>query len=127
VVDETAHVVIEADRHRLNQAMMNLIRNAAEHSPPGGRVRIGSKVDWRGSIRMWVRDHGESIPVEERERIFERFSRVGADRRKTEGAGLGLAIVTAIAEGHGGRVELTTPAGGGNVFTIVIPAQDRVS
>lgn len=123
VVERAEHKVIEADRHRLNQAMMNLIRNAAEHSPAGTNVRIGSRVDWRGRTHLWVRDEGESIPPEDRTRIFDRFARVGTERRKTEGAGLGLAIVAAIAAAHGGKVEVDAPYRGGNVFTIIIPSR----
>lgn len=121
-VDGAQHAVIQADRHRLNQAMMNLIRNAAEHSPAGTKVRIGSKIDWRDRVHLWVRDEGESIPPEDRERIFDRFARVGTERGKTEGAGLGLAIVAAIAEAHGGKVEVESPRRGGNIFEIVFPS-----
>lgn len=121
-VDGSDHVVVEADRHRLNQAMMNLIRNAVEHTPPGTKVRIGSRLDWRGNVHLWVRDEAEPIPEPDRERIFDRFSRVETERRKTEGAGLGLAIVAAIAEGHGGKVTLDCPDDGGNLFSITIPS-----
>jgi two-component system, OmpR family, sensor kinase len=122
VVESVDHVVVEADRHRLNQAMMNLIRNAVEHSPAGTRVRIGSRLDWRGNVHLWVRDEGAPIAPEDRDRIFERFARVESGRRKTEGAGLGLAIVSAIATAHGGKVTLDSPEDGGNVFTISFPS-----
>jgi two-component system OmpR family sensor kinase len=127
VVEAVDHVVVEGDRHRLNQAMMNLIRNAAEHSPAGTRVLIGSRLDWRGNVRLWVRDEGEAISPEDRARIFERFSRVESGRRKTEGAGLGLAIVAAIAEAHGGDVTLENPKSGGNLFTITFPSRPSPS
>lgn len=123
VVESVDHVVVEGDRHRLNQAMMNLIRNAVEHSPAGSRVLIGSRLDWRGNVHLWVRDEGEAISSADRSRIFERFARVESGRRKTEGAGLGLAIVAAIAEAHGGAVSLTSPEEGGNKFTITFPSQ----
>jgi two-component system, OmpR family, sensor kinase len=122
VVESVDHVVVEADRHRLNQAMMNLIRNAAEHSPAGTEVRIGSRLDWRGRVHLWVRDRGEPIPLGDRERIFDRFARVDTERRKTEGAGLGLAIVAAIAQAHGGQVSLEPHHSGGNLFAIVFPS-----
>ncbi len=121
-VESSDHVVVEADRHRLNQAMMNLIRNAVEHTPAGSEVRIGSRLDWRGNVHLWVRDDGVPISEDDRARIFDRFARVDTERRKTEGAGLGLAIVAAIAEAHGGEVALDAPAGGGNLFTITIPS-----
>jgi two-component system OmpR family sensor kinase len=122
LVESTDHVVVEADRHRLNQAMMNLIRNAVEHTPPGTPVRIGSKLFRGRDVRMWVGDEGEPIPDEDRARIFERFARIESGRRRTEGAGLGLAIVTAIAEAHGGEVQLESGERIGNVFTIIIPS-----
>lgn len=125
VVERADHVVIEADRHRLNQAMMNLIRNAVEHSPPGAPVRIGSKLDWRGRVQLWVADDGQSIPSDDRERIFDRFARVESERRKTEGAGLGLAIVAAIAEAHHGTVEVDSADGNGNIFTLTIPSEPK--
>lgn len=122
IVESVDHVVVEADRHRLNQAMMNLIRNAAEHSPAGAEVRIGSKLDWRGRVHLWVRDGGEPIPDADKEKIFERFARVTTERRKTDGAGLGLAIVAAIAHAHRGEVSVEAHYGGGNVFSIVFPS-----
>jgi signal transduction histidine kinase len=72
-----------------------------------------------------VADKGVSIPEQDRERIFDRFARVESERRRTEGAGLGLAIVAAIAEAHGGKVEVGSANGGGNLFTITIPSQER--
>ena len=122
-VERADHVVIEADRHRLNQAMMNLIRNTVEHSPAGTPVRIGSKLNWRGNVSMWVADEGEPIPEDLRERIFDRFARVGSNRHKTNGAGLDLAITAAIAEAHGGNVGVATSPNGGNVFTVTIPSK----
>lgn len=127
VVESTDHVVIEADRHRLNQAMMNLIRNAVEHTPTGTQVGIGARLSWRGDVQLWVRDQGEPISEADRARIFDRFARLESDRRKTDGAGLGLAIVAAIAEAHGGGVDLETSADGGNVFTITIPSTTNIA
>lgn len=124
LLDGVDHAVIEADRHRLNQAMMNLARNAAEHSPPGMPVHIGSSIA-DGRVRLWVRDEGEPIPPERRADVFNRFSRLDSGRRRTDGAGLGLAIVKAIAEAHGGTISLETPEQGGNLFTITIPTQSR--
>lgn len=123
LVESGPDAVIEADRHRLNQAMMNLLRNAAEHSPKGAAVHIGSRL-LDDEVHLWVRDEGEAIAESDRQRIFERFSRVATGRRRTEGAGLGLAIVSAIASAHGGEVRVDPAPELGNIFTIVIPARD---
>jgi signal transduction histidine kinase len=108
---ETAVVVIAADRHRLTQALLNLAKNAVQHSAAGSTVSLGSRAVG-DEVRFWVKDEGEGIPAAERTRIFERFSRGRGGPRRSDGAGLGLAIVEAIAEAHGGRVELASTPGG---------------
>ena len=116
--------VIEADRQRLTQAVVNLAQNAVEHSEPGDRIELGSELR-DGQARLWVSDSGPGVASADRERIFERFARAGRSRRRSEGAGLGLAIVRTIAEAHGGRVELESEPGRGATFTIVVPAAER--
>jgi signal transduction histidine kinase len=125
-LDSCATGEIEADRQRLTQAMLNLARNAHEHTPLDAEVGIGS--DWAdGAIRFWVRDRGPGVSPEDRERIFERFARGGSGRGRSEGAGLGLAIVRSIAEAHGGRVALSSRPGDGATFTIVLPVRPQSS
>ena len=113
-----------ADRQRITQAVMNLVRNAAEHTEPGASITLGSEI--RGTdARLWVTDTGPGIPVAEQGRIFERFARGDTASARTEGAGLGLAITRAIAEAHGGRVELRSRPGQGATFAIVIPTGEE--
>jgi signal transduction histidine kinase len=109
--------MIVADRQRLTQAVMQLARNAVQHTEEGAEIGIGSAAS-PVEARFWVRDTGDGVPAEYRERIFERFER-GATS-SPEGAGLGLAIVSAIARAHGGRVELESSEEGAT-FTIVVP------
>jgi two-component system, OmpR family, sensor kinase len=119
-VEEAAPVVMTGDRQRLAQALMNLLRNAAEHTSPGTVIALGSAAT-PSEVRFWVRDAGPGIPYSDQERIFERFARGRAGRRATGGAGLGLAIVRAIVEAHGGRVELQSVPGSGATFTLILP------
>jgi two-component system OmpR family sensor kinase len=119
-VEEVANVVLVADRQRITQAIMNLMRNALEHTPDGTPVSVGSRVVG-DTAQIWVRDAGPGIPVEDRERLFERFSRGEGGRHSAGGAGLGLSIVKSIAEAHGGRVELETAVGLGSTFTLIVP------
>jgi signal transduction histidine kinase len=119
VVEQTGRGRIEADRQRLTQAMMQLAQNAAEHTEEGGVITLGSALA-NGQARLWVRDDGPGVAALDRDRIFRRFSRGGA--RASEGAGLGLAIVRAIAEAHHGRIELDSRPGEGAQFTLVLPA-----
>jgi two-component system OmpR family sensor kinase len=110
--------IVVADRQRLTEAMLALAENAATHSGDE-RVWLGSNVE-NGTVRLWVRDAGIGIPVDEQAAIFERFRR-GGNASRGRGSGLGLAIVKAIAEAHGGRVEVESALGRGATFTIVIP------
>jgi len=119
-----AHGRIVADRQRLTQAVMNLATNAARHTAPGDPIEIGAELDG-GYARLWVRDSGPGVPAVDRERIFERFAQADGNRRRADGAGLGLAIVRAIAEAHGGQVELDTIEGRGSRFTVIIPEETK--
>ena len=117
-----AEGLLVADRQRLTQAVMGLAQNAVQHTQDGDPVWIGSAVD-RGEARLFVRDIGPGIPPADQERIFERFARASASARRSEGAGLGLSIVRAIAEAHGGRVELASDVGAGSTFAVVVPLE----
>ncbi len=111
---------IVADRQRLTQAMINLAQNATQHTKDGDVIALGSALI-NGKAHFWVRDTGEGIALADQQRIFERFARSSNSSRRSEGAGLGLSIVRAIALSHGGRVELVSRLRQGSTFTIVIP------
>ena len=110
----------DADRQRLTQAMMGLAQNAVQHTAPGTTVALGSEAR-NGVVRLWVRDDGPGVPSADQERIFERFARGSDGRRRSEGAGLGLSIVKAIAEAHDGAVHVSSAPGRGATFTIEVP------
>ncbi len=76
-----------------------------------------------GKVHLWVRDTGAGISLADQKRIFERFARGSASRRRPEGMGLGLAIVRAIAEAHGGSIELVSKPGAGSTFTLILPPE----
>jgi two-component system, OmpR family, sensor kinase len=111
---------IVADRQRITQAMMNLTRNAVEHTSEEDEIEVGGSVRGDTAV-LWVRDAGDGIAPEDQGRIFERFARGSGDGRRYEGSGLGLAIVKAIAEAHGGRVTVRSRPGVGSAFTILLP------
>jgi two-component system, OmpR family, sensor kinase len=122
-LDGTGVGIVVADQHRLTQAVMNLADNAVRHTRDAETIWLGSS-QIADSVRLWVRDEGPGIQAADRERIFERYVRGDPGRRgaQTDGTGLGLAIVRAIAEAHGGHVELDSGSGLGATFTIVLPA-----
>ncbi|MEV1286678.1 ATP-binding protein [Micromonospora sp. NPDC049679] len=99
---------IEADPSRLHQVFANLLENAARHSPPGGTVLVAAELRAE-HLRFDVTDEGEGIPVEERSRVFERFTR--GERATDGGTGLGLAIAQWVVELHGGTITVTDPPG----------------
>lgn len=113
---------VTLDRQRFTQAVMNLVQNAVRHTQEGDTIAIGS-TSKDGYLHFWVKDTGEGIVPADQERIFHRFARatdVDQDDR-FEGAGLGLAIVEAIVNAHGGWVELSSQLGHGSTFTLVMP------
>ncbi|NJM72688.1 MAG: HAMP domain-containing histidine kinase [Scytonema sp. RU_4_4] len=121
-LDAVAKGRMVADRQRVTQAMMNLAQNATQHTDKNDTIYIGSVVS-KGKVSFWVRDTGEGIALADQQQIFERFARAAASRRRSEGAGLGLSIVRAIALAHGGQVNLKSKLGQGSTFTIVLPLE----
>ena len=120
ILETTARVAAYLDPQRITQALIALADNASRFTPPGGRIGVGSQLSG-GWLRFWVADSGPGVSEQDRARIFERFAH-GTGQR-SEGAGLGLAIVRAIALAHGGDVTVDSVAGRGATFTVVIPAQ----
>jgi signal transduction histidine kinase len=113
-----AHV----DPLRISQALDNLVSNAIKYSPDGGSVRV-SATSGDGLVRLHVEDTGMGMTAADAGRVFTRFFRSPAVRDGSiPGAGLGLSITKAIAEGHGGSISCRTSPGHGSTFTLELPA-----
>jgi two-component system, OmpR family, sensor kinase len=106
-----------ADRQRLTQAMLQLAANAVQHTSTGDAVWFGGALEG-GTLRLWMRDSGPGFPEADRQRVFERFARADA-HRPSDGAGLGLSIVKAIAVGHGGTAHVRT----GSTVELILPVK----
>ncbi|ARP73956.1 two-component sensor histidine kinase [Streptomyces pluripotens] len=116
-------VTVTGDAHRLHQVLANLLANARVHTPAGTKVTVILDVDG-GWIRLRVHDDGPGVPEDVRSGVFERFTRAEHRRRPGStggGAGLGLSIVAAVAEAHGGGVGLESRPGS-TTFTVRLPA-----
>jgi signal transduction histidine kinase len=114
-----ADAVADADRVRIEQVAANLLDNAIKYTPSGGSVTIeGAREDGRALLR--VSDTGVGIPSDEVPRIWERLFRGDASRTE-RGLGLGLSLVKAIIEAHGGTVAVTSEVGQGTTFTVALP------
>jgi two-component system OmpR family sensor kinase len=108
------------DRQRLTQAMMQLAQNAVQFTRDGDRIDLSAQVR-DGQLLLSVADTGVGLEPDDREKIFERFGRAEPGRDRVEGAGLGLAIVAAIARAHRGGVTVDGAPGSGATFTVVLP------
>jgi len=117
-VDDGAEFVV-GDPDRLEQALQNLAANALRHTPEGGEIQLRSSIVPGASV-LTVRDSGTGIPDEHLPLIFERFYKADAARKAASGSGLGLSIVKAIVERHGGTITARNDSGA--VFEIVLPS-----
>jgi PAS domain S-box-containing protein len=114
--------LIRADQRKLKQILMNLLSNAVKFTPPGGEVEILSSLDSNGDLSIEVRDTGIGMTAEEIPKALAAFGQVDSTlSRKHEGTGLGLPLVKALVEIHGGHFVLTSEPGRGTSAVVVLP------
>ncbi|VEP12003.1 Histidine kinase [Hyella patelloides LEGE 07179] len=113
------------DPKRLTQAIMNLIENAVQHTPLGGKISIGSVCN-ESDVRFWVRDTGMGIAHSDRKQIFNPFARAAHSYRRSNGFGLGLSIAQAIVSACGGSIILDSLPGKGSTFTLIFPVKNSL-
>jgi two-component system, OmpR family, phosphate regulon sensor histidine kinase PhoR len=112
---------VRGDAALLRDVLQNLVDNAIQYTPPGGKIRISAE-ERKREVVITVADTGIGIPLSDQERIFERFYRVDAARsREAGGTGLGLSIAKHIVEVHGGRLWVESEVGAGSKFSFSIP------
>lgn len=115
---------VSVDPLRLTQVLVNLLSNASKYGPMDRPIGLDLTLA-EGCLKVAVSDYGEGIPEEERENVFRRFIRLDNKDYAQYGVGLGLALVKAIVEEHGGTVGLDGRPGGGSVFWFTIPLQEE--
>ena len=109
------------DAGKLRRTLVNLLGNAIKFSHNGGEIIVGARAD-KTELLLWVRDHGEGIPREAFERIFEKFGQV-EDRKagRAMSTGLGLALCKMVVDAHGGRIWVESELGRGSTFYVALP------
>jgi signal transduction histidine kinase len=124
VIAEMEPVIVRADALKTAQVLRNLLLNAIKYSPDADRVIVRITQEGR-SGRVRIQDFGVGIPVEEQERVFERFGRVQATRGRFPGLGLGLYITKGLVEGQGGTIGVESRPGAGSTFSFTLPLWDE--
>jgi two-component system sensor histidine kinase KdpD len=122
VVPRRDVVCIRVDGVLFEQVLVNLVENAAKHTPPDARIDVSVRAEDTGAV-LEVSDRGDGIPAGEEERLFEEFQSFPAARR-AGGTGLGLALCRAIVQAHGGTIRASNRPGGGAVFRVDLPPED---
>ena len=133
-VDIELHVNVDPDipkirgnEEQLWRVLMNLLDNALNFTPPGGRVEVSATTLREGGVvRIEVQDTGSGISPDDLPHLFERFFRTDITRQRSsrsKGSGLGLAMCKSIIENHGGRIGVQSQLGEGSLFWVELPAQ----
>jgi signal transduction histidine kinase len=118
-VEATGPVTVVVDRGQLERALRNLLTNAIQHSPAGGRVRIGLEAGERVAVR--VSDEGGGIAAEDLPFVFERFYRADRSRGRIPGSGIGLTVARELVTANGGTLEVESTGPGGTTFLVQLP------
>jgi PAS domain S-box-containing protein len=118
-VDVPADLEVQADERGFQRILVNLLSNAAKYSPEGSTIRVGARAQ-NDEVVVSVRDEGIGIPLEEQERVFERFYQSSTVSGK-RGSGIGLSIARRYVELHGGRIWLESEPGRGSTFFFTLP------
>jgi len=118
--DSIALVLMDTDQ--MTQVFLNILLNAIEATPRGGKVFVGYKTDEHGRVMIQIEDTGEGIPRENLDKLFDPFFTT-----KKKGTGLGLAIVKSIIEGHDGEIEVESDSGKGTCFTVTLKTYESSS
>ncbi|MFC6929222.1 sensor histidine kinase [Actinomadura yumaensis] len=120
-LDAAEPVIVSGDAERLRQVLANLLANVRRHTPAGTPAAVRAALDGDRAV-IEVADQGPGLTEEQRAKVFERFYRADAARSRDHGgAGLGLSIVAAVAQAHGGTATVRSAPGEGAVFTVTLP------
>jgi two-component system OmpR family sensor kinase len=119
---DVSELYILGDKNRIHQVVANLLANAKTHTPDGTKITVSITRSEDG-VRISVIDNGPGLSEDDQKRIFERFYRADSSRVRVdgEGSGLGLSIVDAVMQAHGGNVSVSSELGKGATFVLFFP------
>lgn len=121
VRDQSAGLMVNADREKIAQVIDNLLHNALKYSPDGGQIRYGCREEAAGAV-VWIRDDGIGIAPQDQEHLFSRFYRVENQSTHTiSGFGIGLYLCSEIIRSHGGTIGVESVPGKGSTFHFSLP------
>jgi signal transduction histidine kinase len=116
--------LVWVDVDMVHRVLINLLENAIKYTPSGGRVEIGAQTTSGTSVKFWVRDNGPGISAADRERIFEKFTRLRG-KEASSGLGVGLAFCRLAVQGHGGRIWVESEPEKGTTFWLTLPVAQK--
>jgi signal transduction histidine kinase len=124
VIEPEGPSMVDADRDKIKQVILNLLSNALKYNRPNGSV-ILKTISGEGQIQISVQDTGVGIPEDALGHIFEKFYRVRDHETKASGTGLGLSICKKIIQGHGGTIEIKSKLGIGTNIIFTLPRDSK--
>jgi PAS domain S-box-containing protein len=111
--------LIWVDVDMIHRMFINLLENAIKYTPVGGRIEIGAQTNSGAAVKFWVRDNGPGVSAADRDRIFDKFTRLR--NKNTSGLGVGLAFCKLAVLGHGGQIWVESELGKGTTFWLTLP------
>ena len=116
--------LIWVDVDMIHRMFINLLENAIKYTPVGGQIEIGAQRSGEALIKFWVRDNGPGVSAADRDRIFEKFTRLRGNN-SPNGLGVGLAFCKLAVQGHGGQISVESELGNGTTFWLTLPVAQR--
>jgi signal transduction histidine kinase len=120
--------LIWVDVDMIHRMFINLLENAIKYTPVGGQIEIGAQTSGGTSVKFWVRDNGPGVSAADRDRIFDKFTRLRGNNNPTaSGLGVGLAFCKLAVQGHGGQIWVESELGKGTTFWLTLPVAQKMA
>jgi signal transduction histidine kinase len=118
--------LIWVDVDMIHRMFINLLENAIKYTPVGGQIEIGAQTSGGTSVKFWIRDNGPGVSAADRDRIFDKFTRLRGNNNAS-GLGVGLAFCRLAVQGHGGQIWVESELGKGTTFWLTLPVAQKMA